>query len=57
MVGAMRKRILDYTQLSMQGIGIASLGTLNIFEPKMETLLLGVGSLVIGLAIATIKRS
>ena len=28
----MKKRILDYLQLSLQGVAIASLGTLSIFE-------------------------
>lgn len=56
MIEKMRKRILDYIQISMQGIGIASLGTLNIFEPKIETVILGTGSLLIGLAIAVINR-
>ena len=52
----MKKRILDYMQLTFQGIGIASLGTLNIFEPKFETLLLGVGSLAFGVIVAVINR-
>lgn len=43
-------------QLSMQGIGIASLGTLSIFEQKIETLIYGIGSLIIGLAITYINR-
>lgn len=37
----MKKRILDYLQLSLQGTGIASLGTLSIVEPKFETVLFG----------------
>lgn len=52
----MKKRILDYLQLSMQGIGIASLGTLNIFEPKVETMVLGMGSLLLGLVIAIYNK-
>lgn len=52
----MKKRILDYLQLSMQGIGIASLGTLNIFEPKVETMILGMGSLLLGLVIAIYNK-
>lgn len=43
-------------QLSMQGIGIASLGTMNIFEPRAEILILGVSSLVIGLIMAVINK-
>ena len=52
----MKKRILDYMQLTFQGIGIASLGTLNIFEPRVETLIFGVGSLAFGVAVAIINR-
>lgn len=52
----MKKRILDYLQLSLQGIGIASLGTLNIFQPKVETLVLGVGSLFFGLLITIFNK-
>lgn len=53
----MKKRILDYLQLSLQGVGIASLGTLSIFEPKPETMLFGGMCLLLGLGIAMIKRS
>ena len=52
----MRNKILDYLQLSLQGIGIASLGTLSIFEPKLETVLYGGLSFILGLLIAMIKR-
>lgn len=52
----MKKRILDYMQLCLQGIGIASLGTLNIFEPKLETIILGCGSMVIGLLIVIVNK-
>lgn len=51
----MKKRILDYMQLTLQGIGIASLGTLNIFEPKIETIILGCGSVILGLLIAIVN--
>ena len=30
----MKKRILTYLQFSLQGTGVAALGTLNIYEPK-----------------------
>ncbi len=40
----------------MQGIGIASLGTLNIFKPRFETMVLGIGSLIIGLGIVVINQ-
>lgn len=43
-------------QLTLQGIGIASLGTLNIFEPRFETLLLGCSSILLGLIIAFINK-
>lgn len=52
----MKKRILDYMQLAMQGIGIASLGTLNIFDPKPETVVLGSVSLCMGLLIAVFNK-
>lgn len=52
----MKKRILDYMQLAMQGIGIASLGTLNIYEPKEETIIFGGVSLCLGLLIAFFNR-
>lgn len=52
----MKKRILDYIQLTLQGIGIASLGTLNIFEPKMETIILGCGSMLIGLMVTIVNK-
>lgn len=48
----MKKRILDYLQLSLQGTGIATLGTLSIFEPKLETVLFGGMCLIGGLLIA-----
>lgn len=46
------KRILDYLQLSLQGTGIAALGTLSIFEPKFETVIFGEMCLIGGLLIA-----
>lgn len=52
----MKKRILNYLQLSMQGIGIASLGTLSIFEPKIETLLFGGICIIFGLLIAIFNK-
>ena len=52
----MRKRVLGYLQLSLQGIGIASLGTMNVFEPRPEVLLLGGTSLILGLIIACIYK-
>lgn len=52
----MKKRFLEYMQLSFQGIAIASLGTLSIMEPKTETLVYGMGCLFFGLAIAIIKK-
>lgn len=51
-----KKRILDYLQLTLQGTGIASLGTLSIFEPKFETVLYGGMCLLMGLIIAAINR-
>lgn len=53
----MKKRILDYIQFSLQGVAIASLGTLSIFEPKLETMLYGGMCLLLGLGITIIKRS
>lgn len=52
----MKKRFLDYMQLSFQGIAIASLGTLSIMEPKTETLVYGLGCLFFGLAVAVLKK-
>ena len=52
----MKKRILNYLQLSLQGVGIAALGTLNIFEPKVETLIFGGTSLICGLLIAIANK-
>ncbi len=49
--GRMKKRILDCLQLSLQGTGIAALGTLNIYEPKQETLVSGGVCLLRGLII------
>ncbi|MBQ7456662.1 MAG: hypothetical protein IJS54_03535 [Desulfovibrio sp.] len=48
----MKKRILDYLQLSLQGTGLTALGTLNIFEPKLETLIFGGACVLCGLIIA-----
>lgn len=53
----MIKRILDYLQLSLQGIGIASLGTLSIFAPKTDTIIYGSLCLFCGLIIAFFNRS
>jgi hypothetical protein len=53
---ALKKRILNYLQLSLQGVGIAALGTLNIFEPKVETLIFGGTSLICGLLIAIANK-
>lgn len=52
----MKKRVLDYLQLSLQGVGIASLGTLSIFEPKLETILFGGMCMLLGLGIVLINR-
>lgn len=52
----MKKRVLDYLQLSLQGVGIASLGTLSIFEPKLETILFGGMCIFLGLGITIINR-
>ncbi|WP_165073078.1 hypothetical protein [Desulfovibrio sp. ZJ200] len=52
----MKKRILDYLQLSLQGTGIAALGTLNIFEPKQETLVFGCVCVLCGLIIAVFNK-
>lgn len=52
----MKKRILAYMQLAFQGIGIATLGTLNVFEPKPETIILGFGCVTLGLATAITNR-
>lgn len=52
----MKKRILDYIQLSLQGTGIASLGTLSIFEPKFETVFFGGMCLIGGLIIAILNK-
>lgn len=52
----MKKRILDYLQLSLQGIGIASLGTMNILEPRMEILMLGGSSIMLGLILAVFNK-
>ena len=52
----MRKRILDYEQLSLQGTGLACLGTLSIFEPKTETLVFGGGCMVLGLIVAILNE-
>lgn len=52
----MKKRILDYLQLSLQGTGIAALGTLNIFEPKQETLIFGGICILCGLIIAVFNK-
>lgn len=51
----MRKRILEYFQMSLLGIGVASLGTFNIFEPKIETLIYGGSSLMLGLLFTLIN--
>ena len=52
----MIKRILNYIQLSLQGVGVAALGTLNIYEPKKETLIFGGLSLLGGLLIAALNK-
>ena len=52
----MNKRILDYVQLSLQGTGIACLGTLCIFEPKIETLIFGGGCMFLGLIVAILNK-
>lgn len=52
----MKKRVLDYLQLSLQGVGIASLGTLSIFEPKLETMLFGGMCMLLGLVIALFNK-
>lgn len=52
----MKKRILNYMQLTLQGIGIASLGTLNIFEPKLETIILGCGCIILGLITSMVNK-
>lgn len=51
----MKKRILDYIQLSLQGTGIAALGTLSIFEPKFETVIFG-GMCILGGLLIAIKN-
>ncbi len=52
----MIKRILNYIQLSLQGVGIAALGTLNIYEPRTETLIFGGLSLLGGLLVAALNK-
>ena len=52
----MKKRVLDYLQLALQGTGIASLGTLSIFEPKTETVVYGCMCLALGLIIAILNK-
>ena len=52
----MKQRILNYLQLSLQGTGIAALGTLNIYEPKLETLLFGGVCIICGLIIAITNK-
>lgn len=52
----MKKRVLDYLQLALQGTGIASLGTLSIFEPKIETVIYGCMCLALGLIIAILNK-
>ena len=50
------KRVVKYIQLSPQGVGIAALGTLNIHEPKPETLISGGLSLLGGLLILVLNK-
>ncbi len=52
----MRKRFFNYIQLSLQGTGIAALGTLSIFEPKLETVLFGGMCLLLGLGVALLNK-
>lgn len=52
----MIQRMLNYIQLSLQGVGIAALGTLHISEPKQETLVFGGISLLGGLLIAALNK-
>ncbi|WP_298069555.1 hypothetical protein [uncultured Mailhella sp.] len=47
---------MKYIQLSLQGVGIAALGTLNIHEPKPETLISGGLSLFGGLLILVLNK-
>lgn len=51
-----KKRVLDYLQLTLQGTGLAALGTLNIFEPKAETLIFGGVCALGGLLIAIFNK-
>lgn len=50
------KRILTYLQFSLQGTGVAALGTLNIYEPKAETLIFGGVCIICGLIIAIVNK-
>lgn len=52
----MKKRILTYLQFSLQGTGVAALGTLNIYEPKAETLIFGGVCIICGLVIAIVNK-
>ena len=52
----MKKRILTYLQFSLQGTGVAALGTLNIYEPKAETLIFGGVCIICGLIIAIVNK-
>ena len=52
----MKKRVLTYLQFSLQGTGVAALGTLNIYEPKAETLIFGGVCIICGLIIAIVNK-
>ena len=51
----MKKRILTYIPIPLQGIGIAALGTLNIADPKAETLFFVGICVIFGLALAFVN--
>lgn len=56
MLEGMKKQIFDYVQLSLQGTGMAALGTLSIFEPRLETVLFGGICILLGLGVAFVNK-
>ena len=52
----MKKRILTYLQYTLHGSGVASLGTLNIYDPKSETLIFGGLCIICGLIILVFNK-
>lgn len=55
-MACMKQEVLKYIQYTLHGIGIASMGTLNILEPQPSTLIYGSVCILGGFVIVIMNK-